>query len=329
MLEDQRPGTVYWIDHYVVPTAEVPRWTDFYTNVFGATPQMRAPRPDRPDRPVGLQFTNVGQCHVGGSRTEQLRPSTGHPRYGWFIRTEEIEQHLRRLDAHGVAHSGALRTSEEGEPGTAIRFADPDGNRLEFWAPTKLPEAAMANQTPAGVGRISTAAFESRDLDRTVDFYSRFFGLDPLQSAELGKDTVVFPLAAGGRLVFKQVDQLGDRTGGHAAYHALHTALVVRDDEFLPALERMYRELPEWDYDPNRIGELSMEESSSLPARTGIHGNPIGPEWKRAFGRGDSFYDGDQNTYHFVNAKPVGGSMATFESVSQRGYVERRLAAQA
>jgi predicted enzyme related to lactoylglutathione lyase len=328
MLEDQRPGTIYWIDHYVVPTADVPQWTEFYTNVFGATAQVREPRPDRPDRPVGLQFTHIGKCHVGGSLREQLRPSTGHPRYGWFIHSEQVEEHLRRLDAHGVAHSGPIRTSEEGEDGVAIRFTDPDGNPLELWAPDQLPDGAMADETPAHVGRISSAAFESRDLDRTVDFYSRFCALDPLQSAELAADTVVFPLAAGGRLVFRRVDELGNRTGGHAAYHALHTALVIRDDEFLPALQRMYQELPEWDYDPHVIGELSLEQSSALPARTGIHGNPIGPDWKRAFGRGDSFYDWDQNTYHFVNAKPLDGSMARYESVSQRGYVERRQAGQ-
>lgn len=326
MIDDQRPGTVYWIDHYVVPTADVPKWSAFYTNVFGAALQVREPRPERAGRPPGLRFTNVGQCHVGGSRTDTLIPGSGYPRYAWFIRTEEIGDHLRRLDANGVAHSGAMQTSEEGEPGTAIRFADPDGNQLEFWAPDKLPEAAMANETPAKVGRISSVTMESRDLDRTVDFYSRYCGLDPLRTGDIAQDTLVFPLAAGGRLVFHRVEKLGNRTGGHSAYHAVHSALVVRDDEFFASLQRMYADLPEWDFDPNDVGKLSAHEAAGLPARTGIHGNPIGPEWRRAFGRGDSFYDWDNNTYHFVNANPVGGSMANFESVSQRTYVEKQLA---
>ena len=326
MLEDQRPGTAYWVDHYVVPTADVPRWAAFYENVLGAVTRVND-RPRRPDRPPGLQFTDLGMSHVGGSRSDEpLKPSTGAPRYSWFIRPEEIEEHLRRLDANGVAHSGAVKTSEEGEEGTAIRFADPDGNPLELWAPTRLPEGAMHGETSAKVGRIAAAAFETRDLARTIDFYSTYCGLDPLRSSDVAADTAVFPLAAGGRLVFKKVDKLGLRTGGHWLYHALHTALVVRDEEFAPALDRMYRDLPESDYDPDVAPTFTPEEAETMPARTGIHGNPGGPEWKRALGRGDSFYDWDTNIFHFVGGQPVGGSMAVYEPVSQRLLMERRLA---
>ncbi|MSQ23348.1 MAG: VOC family protein [Chloroflexi bacterium] len=331
MSKEQRPGTVYWIDHYVVPVSDIARWSDFYTNALGAKPQVREARPDRPaggGGGGGLLFTYVGECHVGGAKAEGLTPGTGSPRYSWFIRPEEVELHLRRLDAHQIAHSGAIRTSDEGEPGTAIRFADPDGNQLALWAPARLPDGAMANETTAKVGRIAGALLEARDLGKTADFYSTYCGVDPLPSGDVERDTVVFPLAAGGRLAFKKVDSLGNRTAGHAVYRALHQALVIRDEDFLPALEHMYRDLPEWDHDPSAIGTVSVDESASLPARTGIHGNPIGPEWKKAFGRGDSFYDWDENTFHFVNANPKqGSSMATYESVSQRTYVDQRLAA--
>jgi predicted enzyme related to lactoylglutathione lyase len=322
VLEDQRPGAIYWIDHYVVPTADVERWSDFYTRVLGAVPRAE----DRPRRPGdGLTFTDVGKCHVGGSVSEKaLAPATVGPRYSWFIRAEDMGEHLRRLDANGVDHSGPIRTSEEGEDGTAIRFTDPDGNGLEFWAPNHMPAGAMNDETTAKVGRVSAATFESRDLARTADFYNRYCGLDPLNSGELSRDTVVLPLAAAGRLVFKKVDNLGLRTGGHWVYRALHTALVVRDNEFDSSLDRMYRELPEWDYDPASPPTFSAEEAEALPARTGIHGNPAGPEWKRTVGRGDSFYDWDTNIFHFVAAAPVGGSMATFEPVSQRKFLEQR-----
>jgi len=328
MLEDQRSGAAYWIDHYVVPTADVSRWIDFYTRVLGGVPRV-ADRPRRPDRPPGLTFTDVGKCHVGGSPADgALAPATGAPRYSWFIRAADIDEHLRRLEANGVAHSGPIRTSEEGEEGTAIRFADPDGNPLEFWAPVRMPEGAMNDETSAKVGRVSSATFESRDLTKTVDFYSRYCGLDPLSSSGV-EDTVVFPLAAAGRLVFKKVDKLSTRTGGHGIYRALHTALVVRDDEFQSSLDRMYEDLPEWDYDPALPPTFSIEEADALPARTGIHGNPIGPVWKGAVGRGDSFYDWDTNVFHFVAAAPVGDSMATFEPVSERLFLEERKASAA
>ncbi len=326
MLEDQRPGAAYWVDHYVVPTADVARWTKFYEDILGATTRVDD-RQGRPERRGGLQFTDVGICHVGASRSDEpLAPATAAPRYSWFIRPEEIEDHVRRLDAHGVTHSGAVTTGEEGEEGTAIRFTDPDGHLLEFWAPDRLPAGAMHNETPAKVGRVAAAAFESRDLTRTADFYSTYCGLDPLRSGDVAADTVVFPLTAGGRLVFKQADNLGLRTGGHWLYHALHTALVVRDAEFNSVLDHMYRDLPESDYDPDQPPTFTPDEAEAMPARTGIHGNPGGPRWKHAIGRGDSFYDWDTNLFHFVGANPVNGSMAIFDPVSQRVLMERRLA---
>ncbi len=324
MLDDQRPGATYWIDHYVVPTADVSRWCDFYTKVLGGAPRVDD-RPRRPDRAPGLTFTDVGKCHVGGSPADgALAPATGAPRYSWFIRAEDIGEHVRRLDANGVAHSQPTRTRAEGEDGTSIRFADPDGNPLEFWAPVRMPDGAMNDESSVKVGRVSAATFETRDLGRTADFYSRYCGLDPLSGSDVPQDTVIFPLAAAGRLIFKKVDTLSTRTGGHGVYRALHTALVVRDDEFQPSLDLMYRELPEWDYDPMLPPSFSTDEAAAMPARTGIHGNPIGPEWKREVGRGDSFYDWDTNVFHFVAGASVDGSMAAFEPVSQRVFLEER-----
>ncbi|MPZ16045.1 MAG: hypothetical protein GEU73_16760 [Chloroflexi bacterium] len=330
MLDDQRPGSVYWIDHYVVPTADPSRWSAFYTNVFGAQSRAGEEAPNRAVRGARALFTWVGNCHVGGSSHEEaLEASSGLPRYTWFVRPENVDEHLRRLDVNGVPHSGPIRTSEDGEDGRAIRFADPDGNQLEFWAPSRMPDGAMDGETPAKVGRISAAVFASRDLGRAADFYSRYCRLDALRSDDVSEETLVLPLAAGGRLVFKQVEALGNRTLGHCVYRALHTALVVRDDEFLPSLERMYRDLPEWDFDPEDPPTLSHVEAGVLPARTCIHGSPIGPEWKRSVGRGDSFCDWDTNGYHFVGAAPVDGSMASFEPVSQRVFLERRTASSA
>src|SRR6266508_3416628 len=46
MLEDQRPGTVYWIDHYAVGTNDLDRWVAFHERVLGATTTpTRRPNP--------------------------------------------------------------------------------------------------------------------------------------------------------------------------------------------------------------------------------------------------------------------------------------------
>src|SRR5687767_6414281 len=264
MAEDQRQGAPYWIDHYVVPTADTARFIDFYTDVLGG--KARAGDDQRP----GTRFTYVGQCHVGGTpaRSGKLEAPTGLPRYSWFIRPEEIAEHVKRLDSRGVKHSGPTRMREEGDEGTSIRFTDPDGNELEFWAPDRLPEAAMHNESPLKVGRIAAATYPTRDLARTTDFYHRYCGLDPIRGADVASDIVVFPLGAAGRIIFKKVDRLGDRTGGHVVHRALHTAMVVRDDEFMSVLDSMYQDLPEWDYDPNQPPPLGVEETGKLPART-------------------------------------------------------------
>src|SRR5688572_32221718 len=56
-----------------------------------------------------------------------LFPYTTLFRSGYYVRPSEIDEHLRRLDAHQVPHQDPIATDEEGEEGTAIRFEDPDG----------------------------------------------------------------------------------------------------------------------------------------------------------------------------------------------------------
>jgi catechol 2,3-dioxygenase-like lactoylglutathione lyase family enzyme len=326
-MEDQRPGAAYWIDHFVVPVTDIDRWSAFYSNVLGAVPRdMGGERPNR--RPEGgerVLFTFTGQCHIGGASRPGGPPASkgfgvGLPRYSFYVRSEDVDEHLRRLDQYQVAHTGAVRTSEQGEDGIAIRFEDPDGNQLEFWAPDELPAGWMEDGNRLNVGRIAGALFESRDLARTADFYTTYCAIDPVSNADVPKDVLVLKLAGGGRLAFQRADELGERTGGHI--HPLHTALVARDDEMMQAYERMWKDLPEWDHDPTIRRRLDADEAQDLPARTCIHGSPSGQPWRTAFGRGDSFWDPDTNTYHWVPAAPIDGSMATMKVLSPWPYIE-------
>jgi catechol 2,3-dioxygenase-like lactoylglutathione lyase family enzyme len=322
-MEDQRPGATYWIDHYVVPVSDLARFQAFYTNVLGAVPRAMGEGGGPRRAPTGdtTEFTFVGKCHIGGSSKAEPPPAgTGLPRYSYYIRTEDVDEHLRRLDQYKVPHTDAARTSEEGEDGVAIRFADPDGNQLEFWAPARMPAGGMRDESAVKVGAMAGATFESRDLSKTEAFYTTYCGLDPVTSPEIGKDTLVLKMAGGGRLSFRKVDTLGERTGGHI--HPLHTALVVRDDEMMQVYEKMYGELPEWDHDPTIRRRLAPEEAQGLPPRTGIHGSPSGQPWRTAFGRGDSFWDPDTNAFHWVPGAPIDGSMAVFEPKPVWPYIE-------
>src|SRR4051794_5580800 len=131
MLEDQRSGTVYWIDHYAVGTNDLPRWVEFHERVLGGT----TTRNNRPNATNAFQqLTNC--LHGGFLQPVPLPPSAGPgkglPRYAFFVRQEDIDTHLRHLDANRVAHTDPARTSEDGEEGTAIYWEDVDGNQFEF-----------------------------------------------------------------------------------------------------------------------------------------------------------------------------------------------------
>ena len=122
----------------------------------------------------------------------------------------------------------------------------------------------------------------------------------------------MLPLASGGRLVFKQTDSPGMRTTGRGILRDVHTALIMRQEDFWPGYERMWAELPEWDFDAERDG-IYQGDWESLPARTALHPSPVGRRWHASFHRGDDWYDPDTNLFHFMVGTPVEGSMRNYD----------------
>jgi len=265
--------------------------------------------------PIRIMMMVSDRHQIGGFLQNDMLPepsaSVGAPRFGYFIRTEDIDDHLQRLEQFDVPHSDPIKTSEEGQDGKAVYFADPDGNQLEFWAPTHLPEGALSATNPTGVGRISHAVQESRDLSKTVEFYSRYCGLDLIESSDIPSDTVALEMTGGGRLVFKQVDSLAPRTGGHNKFLGQHTALTVENADYMGAYQRLWDELPESEYIPYSKDEIDINESVLAP-RTELHGLEARGERGRHTVRGHFFYDWDTNSYHFTGGVPAGASMADY-----------------
>src|SRR6266545_4910218 len=151
MAEDQRPGTIYWIDHVAVPSNDLDKWIKFQLNVLGAKlERINGLTTEARQRNQGIAaFCRTPNSMVDGFLfSDQLpaaaEPGAALPRFGFFIRPEDIDEHLRRLDEQQIAHTDPIRTTEEGQEGTAIRFVDPDGNHYEFWAPVHMPAGAMA-----------------------------------------------------------------------------------------------------------------------------------------------------------------------------------------
>ena len=330
METSRKPGTVYWIDHYTIPTNDVRRSMDFHERVIGAISMPDSGLPpfrgmfqafSHPDASKPLTLKAAGSHHGLFIMRDPLPPAeapgAGFPRHALFIRPQDVDAHVRRLDANAVVHSGPVRTSAEGADGTAIYWLDADGNQLELWAPDRMPDGAMEGAGPLNIGRISHGVYASRDLGRTVDFFGRYCALEPLRSEAIPADTVVFPLAAGGRLVFKRSAKPGLRASGSGAYPDLHAALVVHEADFWPNHERMWAELPEGDGDGG---------GANLPARTILHASPNGQRFKAAFGRGDDWIDHDENLFHFIGGGPRGGSMASYDRYFLDDYMDEYLA---
>jgi hypothetical protein len=314
MIEDQRPGTVYWIDHYVVGSDNLERWADFQIKVLGARPLPRVGPPGRPQFIVFQDLTSC--CHHGAMLSpDPLAPSAGLgkglPRHGLFIRQEDIEYHLRRLDEHNVPHLDPTRTSAEGDDGIAIAYEDPDGNQFEFWAPDHLPAGAMVDETPVRVGRISHGVYECLDLQRAADHFAKYCSLEPMVSADIPSDTIVLPTVGGARIIYKKVDTIGKRTGGWGKLHAAHAALVVRDEDFWPNYELMWNNVVEWQWDPET--HQFVGGGPELPARTSRHGSPGGVQWFEIRKRGDDWYDWDTNCFHFMGGVPEDGEFTKYE----------------
>lgn len=311
--DEQKTGPVHWIDHWVITSADIPRWGAFNAQLLGAH-TIASPR--------GI-FQQVGPIHIGAFPCEAPLPpadALGHglPRFGYYVDKADIAAHLARLEALGVPHTQPRRMTDEGETGTAIFWQDPDGNAFEFWAPDAPPAGALHDLSPKGVGRISHAVFPSRDLQRSAAYFERFAELEALRSPDLARDTAVLPLASGGRIVYKLTDRIRGRTAGSEP-SAAHTALTVHQDSFFPNYRRVWAELPEWGTD--HYARRPGEDMTSLPARRARHPSPEGIKFYAAVGEGDDIYDWDTNKWHFVGGTPH-GSMAVYDAHTVGAYMD-------
>lgn len=325
-------GAAHWIDHYVVGTNDMVAWVDWAVNAIGLTRKpitgltTAARKINR--KIICFLWWPGGSCRIGAFLQPEIFPPANDlgkelPRCGFYIRPEDIDLHLRRLERHKIAHSDPVNTAAEGEEGTVIYFADPDGNQYEFWAPVHMPQGAMEIATDEKVGRISHAVYGSRDLARTAALFEKYCGIQPEQSSKTAEGTVVLRLRAGARLVYKRVDRVDERVAGHGPWWDMHTALTVREEEFFPNYRRMWEGLPEEENEKAKLN-LPLEQEDALPARTGLHRSPVGLKWKEICERGDEFYDWDAHAFHFIGGIPRNsdGSLALYEAKEQEAYLQ-------
>jgi catechol 2,3-dioxygenase-like lactoylglutathione lyase family enzyme len=210
----------------VVGTNDLPAWSYWALHatglpiqpINGLTTNMR-----KKNTPIFcFMWWDGGSCRIGAFLQPENYPPAKElgkdlPRCGFYIRPEDIDRHLRRLDQHKIPHTDPVKTAADGEEGTVICFADPDGNQFEFCAPVRMPEGAMEIATEEKVGRISHAVYGSRDLARTAAFFEKYCGMEVERNSQTAEGTLVLRLRAGARLIYKLVDQGDERIAGHAS----------------------------------------------------------------------------------------------------------------
>jgi hypothetical protein len=180
----------------------------------------------------------------------------------------------------------------------------------------------MEIATEAGVGRISHAVYGSRDLVRTAAFFEKYCGMAVERHPQISEGTLVLRMRAGARLVYKLDDKIDERVAGHSPWWDMHTALLVREEEFFPNYRRMWESLPEED-GPKEDLKDAREKEDNFPARTGLHRSPVGYKWKAIYQRGDEFYDWDGHAFHFFGGIPLtnDGSLALYQGKEQEDYL--------
>lgn len=324
MSNDVNSAAVSWIDHYVVPTNDILRWNSFMEAILGGKVHQLGglSTAERLRHAAVRSFQEVSEYHhIGGFLQDRMLPAPvglgkEYPRYAFFVRNEDIGDHLRRLDKFQVEHSDPVQRSDDGDEGTSIFLQDPDGNQYEFWAPINIPAGAMECVNPVGVGRISHAVLESTDLSRTRAFYARYCGIEAIANDDVPSDTLALRLTGGGRLVFKETAAIGPRTGGHTLWYGIHLALTVSEEDLLPMYRLMWDELPELPLEDYRTSAGTGVRVGEGAARTELHPMQQRGERPNTLGRGTEFYDWDDNNYHFVSGKFALGQLAHYKTGS-------------
>src|SRR5438874_80368 len=102
MAEDQRPGTIYWIDHFAVPSNDLDQWIKFQVNVIGAKlHRINGLTTEARQRNQGIAafcatpYSMVDAFLSSDPLPAAAEPGVRFPRFGFFIRPEDIEEHLR------------------------------------------------------------------------------------------------------------------------------------------------------------------------------------------------------------------------------------------
>ena len=111
-------------------------------------------------------------------------------------------------------------------------------------------------------------------------------------------------LRAGARIVYKLVDRVDERVSGHGTWWDMHTALTVREEEFLPNYRRMWEGIPEEEGYKADLNLTWKNKKLFRRARVCI-GVPSASSGNRSVIAAMSSTIGTAHSFHFMGGKPL------------------------
>jgi len=215
MVAEIRYG-VDTIDHIAIPVRDLPANETFYLNVLGLKLKTTRRNPDgSPRQTYVLAGENIIGLHLPGVSAEAS--SSAAPRVGVSVTGERFAQVQRNLEAANYPFRGPVQHREGDILAQSIYFDDPDGNHLEFCIRRSEPLSEC----------ISHVVFETRDLKRSITFYSESLGVGvPLIC---GGETVI-PVRNGQMIGLVEVAELSERSKKHG--RGCHMAMDVHQEDF-------------------------------------------------------------------------------------------------
>ena len=133
MADDELRGAVHWIDHFVVGTNDLVAWADWAVNATGVAPSpIRGVTTAARKRNQPFQcflWWDDPSCRMGAFLQSEMYPPSkelGHdtPLCGFYVRPEDMDRHVQRLDRHAIPHTSPARIETEGDPGITVFCLD-------------------------------------------------------------------------------------------------------------------------------------------------------------------------------------------------------------
>ena len=232
--------TVERLDHFGLPTNDLLRAEEFYTQVLEGVVAFRLGlvTEHRQAHLPPLFFINVGLHRLGLHLQREFLPSVsavrGLPSFGFEFPPKAFDRIVRRIKERDVSHEGPVQHTTFLGPITSMYFLDPDGNHLEVCT-------SESNATAVDEPLLRRIELESLNLNRSEQFYNVGMGMRVVANGidVRGQRELVVQGRSDQFIVLHEVSKLS-RVHGRR-WWGPHYAFRTRPDDYEALLDQVER----------------------------------------------------------------------------------------